>query len=1475
MDSLDSFNTKKIIQSGGKDITIFSISALRKSIDVELTYLPFSLRILLENLLRREDGIVVRKEDIERLVRWNPAAKTSTEIAFMPARVLLQDFTGVPCIVDLAAMRDAMIKLGGDPNKINPIQPVDLVIDHSVQVDEYGTSTALNKNAALEFERNRERYAFLRWGQEAFKNFRVVPPDTGIVHQINLEYLAQVVFTSQNDNETFAYPDTVIGTDSHTTMINGLGVLGWGVGGIEAEAAMLGQPVSMLIPQVVGFKLRGKLKPGTTATDLVLTITQMLRKKGVIGKFVEFFGPGLSSLPIADRATIANMAPEYGATMGFFPVDEETLKFLRFTGRSEEQIALTEAYLKEQGFIRTVNTPDPVFSDIIDLDLASVEPSIAGPQRPQDRIPLSKAKTSFRSSLLEIFGSKGASIDKMAAANWAYYSDDSVKLSFLKNVPIKTGESQFNLQHGSVVIAAITSCTNTSNPSVLIAAGLLAKKACEKGLKSKPWVKTSLAPGSKVVTKYLQGANLMQPLEALGFHVVGYGCTTCIGNSGPLPEVISKAIQENDLVAAAVLSGNRNFEGRVHPDTRSNYLASPPLVVAYALAGTMDINLVKDPIGIGINHEPVFLKDIWPSEQETEQTIRQSVKSEMFKQEYANVFEGEADWKNLPVTNGVQYTWEPNSTYIKAAPYFENLPLEPKPLQDIHNARVLALLGDSVTTDHISPAGSFSEESPAGELLTSLGVEKKDFNQYGARRGNHEIMMRGTFANIRLKNLLLPGTEGGLTLHPSSKEPISIFDAAMKYKSDGTPLIIIAGKEYGSGSSRDWAAKGPALLGVCAVIAESFERIHRSNLIGMGILPLQFEEGQNYQILGLSGFEAFDIEGIADNLNPKKKMKVTAISQDGSKKNFAVLCRIDTPNEVDYYKHDGILQYVLRSLLKPNEPVVEQETKPTVESSKQKYRVLFKGEIGERQELAVVKKRLAQLFKTPPERIEKLFTGNLITLNHNIDHAKAQEYSNELKRAGALCIIEPMPIKPSVPINSRREAQPSRPVPKADSASASKTIASKSSESKKAAEPLSTHSKSLLTKWVLVTFGMILLPVLYVILILFIANTTFDHIEDNISLLDSYPLAIGLLLYIIPILFGILLIAAMVKPLFARPSVKKLLIPISRMKEPALYAFVDKVCHAVGSKIPINIEVDCSVSTSANYRQGFVSLLEDNLTLTISLPLVSEITMTEFANFLAHEFGQYTEKTRIRLSYFITHINLWFTRAIYEQDVIDSKLATLLMTASGSITQLPLSIAKFFIWLSRKILTLFLLAGHAISKIIVRQIEFEADDCSIRTAGFESFKSSLTKQDTINDASAEAYAELKKQRGPNDNSLPDDFIFLISSIIRQKSDKDIMKTKKALPQEKVAIYTVYPSNKERIEHAKDIVSIVSKEMFQSDQPAFTLFTNFEELTKNASVRLYRETLGLRFEKEDLVPTNKFDISPEQTLGTIEIDSSFF
>jgi aconitate hydratase len=916
MQGLNSFKTRTKLRESGKDYTVFSLSLLEKNTGRDLSRLPFSLRILLENLLRLEDGRGVRKEDIEALINWNPKATPDKEIAFMPARVILQDFTGVPCIVDLAVMRDAMINLGGDPKKINPLQPVDLVIDHSVQVDEYGTPNAFQFNTQIEFERNKERYQFLRWGQQAFRSFRVVPPGTGIVHQVNLEYLAQVVFTKEIHGETLAYPDTLVGTDSHTTMINSLGVLGWGVGGIEAEAAMLGQSISMLIPQVVGFKLKGALRAGATATDVVLTVTQILRKKGVVGKFVEFCGEGLASLSLADRATIANMAPEYGATMGFFPVDAEAIKYLKFTGRDEKLISLVEAYLKHQGLFHTRSTPEPIFSDSLELDLSSVEPSIAGPKRPQDRVLLSHARPSFRNSLIEVLESKSVPVDKAAATRWANDGASVPKPPFMKGIAVENSGSKLELEHGSVVIAAITSCTNTSNPSVLIAAGLLAKRASERGLRSKPWVKTSLAPGSKVVTEYLREANLMKPLEDLGFHLVGYGCTTCIGNSGPLPESIGKAIQENDLVAVAVLSGNRNFEGRVNPLTRANYLASPPLVVAYALAGTMNIDFSNEPLGTGKDGKPVFLKDIWPSPEEIETTIRQSVKSDMFKKEYSNVFEGEESWRNLSVPKGAQYTWDSTSTYIKAAPYFHNLPKEPKPLQNIKGARILALLGDSVTTDHISPAGSFNEKSPAGKYLISLGVQKKDFNSYGARRGNHEVMIRGTFANIRLRNLLAPGTEGGWTVHPSLNEPISIYDASVKYQEEGIPLMIIAGKEYGSGSSRDWAAKGPMLLGVRAVIAESFERIHRSNLVGMGILPLQFEEAQNWKSVGLSGFETYEIEGIADDLHPLKKMQVKARAADGSVKLFNAICRIDTPNEVDYYRHGGILQYVFRSLLK-------------------------------------------------------------------------------------------------------------------------------------------------------------------------------------------------------------------------------------------------------------------------------------------------------------------------------------------------------------------------------------------------------------------------------------------------------------------------------------------------------------------------------------------------------------------------------
>jgi aconitate hydratase len=923
MQAKDTFQTKSSLTVGGKTYSIYSLRKLEQSFPGSLNRLPVSLRILLENLLRQEDGRVVRHEDIEALLTWNAKATPDKEIAFMPARVLLQDFTGVPCVVDLAVMRDAMVTMGGDPNKINPLQPVDLVIDHSVQVDDYGTSSAFSSNVEKEFERNKERYTFLRWGQQAFRNFRVVPPGTGIVHQINLEYLAKAVFTMQKDGETWAYPDTLVGTDSHTTMINGLGVLGWGVGGIEAEAAMLGQSISMLIPQVVGFRLTGKLKAGSTATDLVLTATQMLRKKGVVGKFVEFFGPGMSSLGLADRATIANMAPEYGATMGFFPIDQETLNFLRFTGRSEDVVALVEAYCKEQGIFHTPDSPEPEFTDTLELDLSAVEPSLAGPKRPQDRVLLSQARQSYRKSLVEMLEMKGVSLNKEAAAAWIGQTHSATPQiprdlaeTIGKKVPVQKDGKSFELAHGAVVIAAITSCTNTSNPSVLVAAGLLAKKAVARGLTSKPWVKTSLAPGSKVVTDYLREAGLNTALDALGFNLVGYGCTTCIGNSGPLPDAISKELLENDLVAVSVLSGNRNFEGRVHAQVRANYLASPPLVVAYALAGTMNIDIHAEPLGTGQDGKPVYLKDIWPSPEEIDATVRQCVKSEMFVKQYSNVFEGGKEWQSLPVPTGARYTWDEKSTYIKAAPYFENLPKDPKPGQDIVNARVLAMLGDSVTTDHISPAGSIAANSPAARYLVEHGVEKKDFNQYGARRGNHEIMMRGTFANVRLRNMIAPGTEGGWTIHPSSKDPISIYDGAMKFRDEQIPLIVIAGKEYGSGSSRDWAAKGPRLQGVRAVIAESFERIHRSNLVGMGVLPLQFEEGQSTKTLGLTGLETYTIQGIATGLHPRQRLTVKATDPQGGVKTFTVISRIDTPNEVDYYRHDGILQFVLRSLLK-------------------------------------------------------------------------------------------------------------------------------------------------------------------------------------------------------------------------------------------------------------------------------------------------------------------------------------------------------------------------------------------------------------------------------------------------------------------------------------------------------------------------------------------------------------------------------
>jgi aconitate hydratase len=882
----NSFGTRDKLNVGAQAFDIHRLELLEKKISCQLAKLPFSLRILLENLLRCEDGRFVRPDDIRALANWAPGA-AEKEIAFMPARVLLQDFTGVPAVVDLATMREAIKRMGGNPRLINPLFPAELVIDHSVQVDSFGSANAFGLNAELEFQRNIERYAFLRWGQTAFQNFKVVPPDTGICHQVNLEYLARVVCAMPSGSRLEAYPDSVVGTDSHTTMVNALGVFGWGVGGIEAEAAMLGQPSSMLIPDVVGFRLHGKLREGATATDLVLTVTEMLRKKGVVGKFVEFCGTGLSSLSVPDRATIANMAPEYGATMGFFPVDQETLAYLQFTARSAEQIALVEAYCKEQMLFRTDDMADPIFSDKLELDLGTVEPTVAGPKRPQDRVSLRNAKSSF-TKVVE--GTPG------------------------KRVAVRNNGDSFDLSSGAVVIAAITSCTNTSNPSLMLGAGLLAKKAVERGLQVKPWVKTSLAPGSKVVTDYLDASGLTKYLEKLNFHLVGYGCTTCIGNSGPLPDAIGAAIKDNNLIAVAVLSGNRNFEGRIHPLVRANYLASPPLVVAYALAGRMDMDLTTEPLGSDSAGKPVYLRDIWPTPQEIESTVRDSVTSEMYAKEYANVFEGDAHWRSMPVPEGDLYKWDAKSTYIKQPPFFENMPKAPPALADIHGARVLAILGDSVTTDHISPAGSIPADSPAGKYLIANGVKPHEFNSYGARRGNHEVMMRGTFANIRLRNQLAPGTEGGWTHFLPGNEKMTIYDAAVKYREGGVPLVVLAGKEYGSGSSRDWAAKGTRLLGVRAVIAESYERIHRSNLVGMGVLPLEFKAGENRETLGLTGQETFEIEGVA-SLSPKKAISVRAQSGDGSTKTFSVVARVDTPEEVSYYHHGGILQYVLRQML--------------------------------------------------------------------------------------------------------------------------------------------------------------------------------------------------------------------------------------------------------------------------------------------------------------------------------------------------------------------------------------------------------------------------------------------------------------------------------------------------------------------------------------------------------------------------------
>jgi aconitate hydratase len=920
MQSRNSFDTRATLAVGNERFAYFSLKALERAGFPAVSRLPYSLKILLENLLRREDGRFVDGDDIRALAAWDPAADLQKEIAFMPARVLLQDFTGVPAVVDLAAMRDGVVRLGGNPAKVNPLQPVELVIDHSVQVDYFAEPNAFELNATLESARNRERYVFLRWGQTAFQNFRVVPPDTGIVHQINIEYLARVIFREDTRGETVAYPDTLVGTDSHTTMVNGLGVVGWGVGGIEAEAAMLGQPISMLIPEVLGFKLVNRLPEGATATDLVLTVTERLRKHGVVGKFVEFFGPGLEDLTIADRATLGNMSPEYGATIAICPIDEMTLDYLRLTGREERHVRMVEAYAKQQGLFRTPGAPEPAYDEVIELDLSTVEPSLAGPKRPQDRVPLKQSKVRFQQALETMLAERktkpAASSPKPGEATLPQETGGvAVAIAEAEAEGLPNGGSSA-LDHGSVVVAAITSCTNTSNPSVMIGAGLLAKKAVERGLKTKPWVKTSLAPGSMVVTEYLKASGLLPYLGQLGFNLVGYGCTTCIGNSGPLPEPISTTVKERNLIVASVLSGNRNFEGRIQSQVRANYLASPPLVVAYALAGRMQIDLTTEPLGEGRDGAPVYLRDLWPAEREIQEAMLGSVKSSMFREKYAHVFDGDALWRRLPTPTGDRFQWEPDSTYIRNPPFFDGITLEPAPPADIRSARVLALLGDSVTTDHISPAGSIPPDSPAGRYLIAHGVEPRDFNSYGARRGNHEVMMRGTFANIRLRNQLVPGTEGGWTLVLPRGEVMTIYDASVAYREEGVPLLVLAGKEYGSGSSRDWAAKGTLLLGVRAVVAESFERIHRSNLVNMGVLPLEFQAGDNVASLKLTGREIFDIVGIGAGLTPRGDVTILASADNGSVTEFIATARIDTPEELVAFRHGGILPYVLRQLVR-------------------------------------------------------------------------------------------------------------------------------------------------------------------------------------------------------------------------------------------------------------------------------------------------------------------------------------------------------------------------------------------------------------------------------------------------------------------------------------------------------------------------------------------------------------------------------
>ena len=912
----NSFNCRRILRVGKRSYDYFSLRAAARAGLGDISRLPSSLKVLLENLLRHEDGRTVRASDIKAIGRWSRKRASDREIAYRPERVLLQDFTGVPAVVDLAAMRAAFAAMGGKPERINPLSPVDLVIDHSVMVDSFGARGAFAKNVEREYRRNGERYAFLRWGQTAFDNFRVVPPGTGICHQVNLEYLAQTVWTKREGRRTLAYPDTLVGADSHTTMINALGVLAWGVGGIEAEAAMLGQPISMLIPEVIGFKFRGRPREGTTATDLVLTVTQMLREHGVVGKFVEFYGPGLGELSLADRATIANMAPEYGATCGFFPIDAETIRYLKATGRAPERTALVEAYAKAQGLWRHARTPDPLFTDSLELDIGTVEPSLAGPKRPQDKVPLSRAAAAFAEALNDLAGIQAADADSTgAASDMAHEGAPSAGTGASLDKEVAVDGADYRLGHGDVVIAAITSCTNTSNPSVMVGAGLLARNAAKRGLKVKPWVKTSLAPGSKVVSDYLKEAGLQKDLDRLGFNLVGYGCTTCIGNSGPLAEPIAAAIAKEDLVACAVLSGNRNFEGRISPQVRANYLASPPLVVAYAIAGSLKVNLTQDPIGADRKGEPVYLKDIWPSSKEIHEVIRRVVRPAMFRKRYADVFGGDNAWRQIKMAGGLTYGWDKRSTYVKHPPFFEGMSVEPEAPADITGARVLAILGDSITTDHISPAGTIASDGPAGAYLIGQGVKVADFNSYGSRRGNHEVMMRGAFANIRLRNEMVKGSEGGVTRHMPDGEVMSIFDAAMRHQSEGVPLVVIAGKGYGAGSSRDWAAKGPRLLGVKAVIAESFERIHRTNLVGMGVLPLIFKGGTTRKTLKLDGSESFDLVGLKEGIEPRQDVTCRVRRADGRVVTIKLICRIDTLDEVAYYRHGGILHYVLRNLL--------------------------------------------------------------------------------------------------------------------------------------------------------------------------------------------------------------------------------------------------------------------------------------------------------------------------------------------------------------------------------------------------------------------------------------------------------------------------------------------------------------------------------------------------------------------------------